>query len=135
MKIPGRYGSGMGNKYGGRPNADCLYNPSVTNQLRNASYYLTISILNRSGRYNSGSRNLISTDDKEKNENTNGDVSVSTLTSTQNDTLQNHNSSFPNKSSTHLKDSNNREGKKVRDEYITIKLTRNYAGLHSQVIS
>ena len=120
MKIPGRYGSGMGNKYGGRPNADCLYNPSVTNQLRNANYYLTISILNRSGRYASGSRNLISTDDKEKHENTNGDVTLSTLTSNQNDTLQNHSSSIPNKSSPHLKDSNNTEGQKVRDKYITI---------------
>ena len=118
MKIPGRYGSGMGNKYGGRPNADCLYNPSVTNQLRNASYYLTISILNRSGRFASGSHNLISTDEKERYENTNGDVGVSSLTPTQNDTLQNHNSSGPNKSSTQLKDSNIREGHKVRDEYI-----------------
>ena len=132
MKIPGKYGSGMGNKYGGRSNPDALYNPSVTNQLRNANYYLTISILNRSGRYTSGSRDLISTDDKEKYENTNGDVSVSTLTSTQNDTLQNHNSStIPNKSSTHLKDSNIREGQKVRDKYITIKLTMEYVSLHS----
>ena len=113
MKIPGSYGSGMGNKYGGRSNPDALYNPSVTNQLRNANYYLTISILNRSGRYASGSRNLISTDDKEKYENTNGVVGVSTVTSTQSDTLQNHNSSSPNKSSTHLKASNTGEGQKV----------------------
>ena len=124
MKIPGRYGSGMGNKYGGRSNPDTLYNPSVTNQLRNANYYLTISILNRSGRYASGISNLISTDDKEKHENTNGDVTLSTLTSNQNDTLQNHNSSIPNKSSPHLKDSNDTEDQKVRDKYITIKLTR-----------
>ena len=124
MKIPGRYGSAIGNKYGGRSNPDTLYNPSVTNQLRNANYYLTISILNRSGRYASGISNLISTDDKEKHENTNGDVTLSTLTSNQNDTLQNHNSSIPNKSSPHLKDSNNTEGQKVRDKYITIKLTR-----------
>ena len=118
MKIPGRYGSAIGNKYRGRSNPDALYNSSVTNQLRNANYYLTISILNRSGRYASGSRNLISTDDKEKYENTNGDVSVSTVTSTQNDTFPNHNSSIPNKSSAHLQDSNITEGQKVRDEYI-----------------
>ena len=131
MKIPGRYGSAIGNKYGGRSNQDTLYNPSVTNQLRNANYYLTISILNRSGRFASGSRNLISTDDKEKYENTNGDVSVSTLTSTQNDTLQNHNSSIPNNSSTHLNDSNIGEGQKVRDKYIAIRLKSNYVSLHS----
>ena len=115
MKIPGRYGSAIGNKYGGRSNPDTLYNPSVTNQLRNANYYLTISILNRSGRYASGSRNLISTDEREKYENTNGDVSVSTVTSTQNDTLQNQSLSIANKSSTHLKDYNIREDQKVRD--------------------
>ena len=131
MKIPGRYGSAIGNKYGGRSNPDTLYNPSVTNQLRNANYYLTISILNRSGRYASGSRNLISADEKEKYENTNGDVSVSTVASTQNDTLPNHNSSIPNESSAHLKDSNIREGQKVRDEYILIKFIRNYVSLHS----
>ena len=131
MKIPGRYGSGMGNKYGGRSNPDALYNPSVTNQLRNANYYLTISILNRSGRYASGSRNLGSTDDTEKYENTNGNVSASTITSTENDTLQNHNSSIPNKSSTHLKDSNIREGQKVRENYTTIKFKSNYVSLHS----
>ena len=124
MKIPGRYGSAIGNKYGGRSNPDTLYNPSVTNQLRNANYYLTISILNRSGRYASGRSNLISTDDKEKHENTNGDVTLSTLTSNQNDTLQNHNSSIPSKSSTHLKDSNIREDQKVRDMYITSKLKK-----------
>ena len=118
MKIPGRYGSAIGNKYGGRSNPDALYNPSVTNQLRNANYYLTISILNRSGRFASGSHNLTSTDEKERYENTNGDVGVSSLTPTQNDTLQNHNSSGPNKSTTQLKDSNIREGHKVRDEYI-----------------
>ena len=130
MKIPGRYGSAIGNKYGGRSNPDTLYNPSVTNQLRNANYYLTISILNRSGRYASGSRNLISTDEREKYENTNGDVSVSTVTPTQNDTLQNHNLSIPNNSSTHLKDSNIIEGQKVREKYITIKLKSNYVSLH-----
>ena len=124
MKIPGSYGSGMGNKYGGRVNPDALYNPSVTNQLRNANYYLTISILNRSGRYASGSRNLISTDEREKYENTNGDVGVSTVTSTQNDALQNQSLSIANKSSTHLKDHNIREDQKVRDMYITSKLKK-----------